>query len=360
VISAIAKYNCTERSRSVIIDAMDVHGGKGICMGPDNYMARTYQQIPIGITVEGANILTRSLIIFGQGAVRAHPYVLKEIKAAHDPDKKNALQAFDEALWGHVSFSLSNAVRALVFGLTGGRGIPAPTAEPTKRYYQQLTRYSSAFAFAADVAMLILGGSLKRKEKISARLGDVLSNMYLCSATLKRFEDDGRPEADLPLLHWVLQDGLFRIQEAFDGVLQNFPNRMAAWLLRRLIFPLGKCAMPPSDHLGHDVSTLLMQPGSARDRLTGGMFISTDENDAVGALEAALLSTLKCEPIQATVARARKEGKIKSRDELEQVAEAGKLGLITGEQVAMLERDYALRRKVIMVNDFDSAQLAAG
>jgi acyl-CoA dehydrogenase len=360
VISAIAKYNCTERSRSVIIDAMDVHGGKGICMGPDNYMARTYQQIPIGITVEGANILTRSLIIFGQGAVRAHPYVLKEIKAAHDPDKKNALQAFDEALWGHVSFSLSNAVRALVFGLTGGRGIPAPTAAPTKHYYQQLTRYSSAFAFAADVAMLILGGNLKRKEKISARLGDVLSNMYLCSATLKRFEDDGRPEADLPLLHWVMQDGLFRIQEAFDGVLQNFPNRMAAWLLRRLIFPLGKCAMPPSDHLGHEVSTLLMQPGSARDRLTGGMYISKDEKDAVGALEAALLSTLKCEPIQATVAKARKEGKIKSRDELEQIAEAGKLGIITAEQVAMLERDFALRRKVIMVNDFDSAQLAAG
>jgi acyl-CoA dehydrogenase len=360
VISAIAKFHCTERSRSVIIDAMDVHGGKGICMGPDNYMARTYQQIPIGITVEGANILTRSLIIFGQGAVRAHPYVLKEIKAAHDPDKKKALQDFDEALWGHVSFSLSNAMRALLFGLSGGRGIHVPTEEPSKRYYQQLTRYSSAFAFAADVSMLILGGTLKRKEKLSARLGDVLSNMYLCSATLKRFEDDGRPEADLPLLHWAIQDGLYRIQEAFDGVLQNFPSRLAAWLLRRLIFPLGKCAMPPSDHLGHEVSTLLMQPGSARDRLTGGMFISKDEKDAVGALEAALLSTLTCEPVQATVAKARKEGKLKSRDEQEQVAEAGKLGIITAEQVTMLVRDYALRRKVIMVNDFDPSQLAAG
>ena len=180
VISAIAKYHCTERSRAVINDAMDLHGGKGICMGPDNYLARAYQQIPIGITVEGANILTRSLIIFGQGAVRAHPYVLKEIKAAHNPDKKQALLDFDTALWGHVSFSLSNAVRALVFGLTGGRGVDAPTGAPTRRYYQQLTRYSSGFAFAADVAMLVLGGSLKRREKISARLGDVLSQMYLC------------------------------------------------------------------------------------------------------------------------------------------------------------------------------------
>ena len=359
VISAIAKFHCTDRSRIAIIDAMDVHGGKGICMGPDNYMARTYQQIPIGITVEGANILTRSLIIFGQGAVRAHPYVLKEIKAAHDTDKKNALLAFDEALWGHVSFSLSNAVRALVFGVTGGRGIQVPTEAPTKRYYQQLTRYSSAFAFAADVAMLILGGSLKRKEKISARLGDVLSNMYLCSAILKRFEEDGRPEADVPLLHWSMQDGLYRIQEAFDGVLQNFPNRPAAWLLRRLIFPLGKCAVPPSDEIGHQVASLMLQPGAARDRLTSGMFIPKDETDAVGALEAALHSTLKCEPMQALIAKARKEGKIKSRDEQEQVAEAGKLGIVTAEQVVMLERDYALRRKVIMVNDFVTADLAA-
>lgn len=360
VISAIAKYHCTERSRSVINDAMDVHGGKGICMGPDNYMARTYQQIPIGITVEGANILTRSLIIFGQGAVRAHPYVLKEIQAAHNPDTKVAQLDFDKALWGHVSFSMSNAVRAFVFGITGGRGVDAPTASPTKRYYQQLTRYSSAFAFAADVAMLVLGGGLKRKEKISARMGDVLSQMYLCSATLKRFEDDGRPEADLPLLHWSIQDALFRIQEAFDGVLQNFPNRPAAWLLRRLIFPLGKCMMPPSDLLGHQVAALMMQPGAARDRLTGGMYISKDEQDAVGALEAALLSTLKCEPIQALVTKAYKDGKVKSRDELEQIAEAGKLAIISSEQVQLLERDYALRRKVIMVNDFDPAQLAAG
>jgi acyl-CoA dehydrogenase len=360
VISAIAKYHCTERSRSVINDAMDVHGGKGICMGPDNYMARTYQQIPIGITVEGANILTRGLIIFGQGAVRAHPYVLREIKAAHDPDKKNASHTFDEALWGHVSFSMSNAVRALVFGLTGGRGIDVPTDGPTRRYYQQLTRYSSAFAFAADVSMLVLGGSLKRREKISARLGDVLSQMYLCSAVLKRFEDDGRPDADLPLLHWSMQDGIFKIQEAFDGVLQNFPSRLAAWMLRKLIFPLGKCMMPPSDMLGHQVATLMMQPGAARDRLTSGMYLAKDEQDAIGSLELALLSTLQCEPMQAMVAKARKEGKIKSRDELEQISEAVKLGVLTADQQRLLERDYALRRKVIMVNDFDPSEMAAG
>jgi acyl-CoA dehydrogenase len=360
VISAIMKYHCTERGRAVINDAMDVHGGKGICMGPDNYLARAYQQTPIGITVEGANILTRSLIIFGQGAVRSHPYVLKEMHAAHDQDTKRAVRDFDEALFGHISFSLSNAVRSLVYGLTGGYIIGVPTGQPTKHYYQALTRYSAAFAFASDVSMLVLGGSLKRREKLSARLGDVLSQMYLCSAVLKRFEDDGRPEEDLPLLHWGMQDGLYRIQLALDGVLQNFPNRFAALVLRTLIFPLGQCRKPPSDHLGHQVSSMLLKPGAARDRLTAGMFISADEHDAVNALEAALASTLLCEPLQAEVEKAHKEGKIKARGELQQIAEARELGIINAEQVKQLERDYALRRKVIMVDDFAPEELQAG
>jgi acyl-CoA dehydrogenase len=360
VISAIVKYHCTERGRQVINDAMDVHGGKGICMGPDNYLARAYQQTPIGITVEGANILTRSLIIFGQGAIRSHPYVLKEIHAAHDQNTARAVVEFDAALFGHISFSLSNAVRSLVYGLTGGYVIGVPTESPTKHYYQALTRYSAAFAFASDVAMLVLGGGLKRREKLSARLGDVLSQMYMCSAVLKRFEDDGRPEADLPLLHWGMQDGLYRIQIALDGVLQNFPNRFAAFMLRALIFPLGQCRRPPDDHIGHQVATLLLTPGAARDRLTAGMFVPRDEGDAVGALEAALASTLICEPLQAELEKARKTGKLKARDELLQIAEARELGIIDSEQALQLERDYALRRKVIMVDDFAPEELQAG
>jgi len=359
VISAIVKYHCTERGRTVINDAMDVHGGKGICMGPGNYLARAYQQTPIGITVEGANILTRSLIIFGQGAIRSHPYVLKEIQAAHDTDAERAVRNFDAALFGHLGFSLSNTVRALIFGLTGGRGIPVPAGDMTRRYYQQLTRYSSAFALAADVSMLVLGGALKRQEKISARLGDVLSQMYLCSATLKRFEDDGRPDEDLPLLHWAMQDALYRMQVAFDGVLQNFPSRIAALVLRGLIFPLGRCLAPPSDELGHQVSTLLMQPGAARDRLTAGMYLPTDENDAVGALEAALHSTLACEPLQARLEEARKAGKLKALDELERISEARDKGVIGVDDALLLERDYALRRMVIMVDDFAPEELRA-
>jgi len=359
VISAIVKYHCTERGRVVINDAMDVHGGKGICLGPDNYLGRAYQQTPIGITVEGANILTRSMIIFGQGAVRSHPYVIKEIHAAQDSDRKRAVREFDTALFGHITFTLSNAVRAPIFALTGGRGIHAPHGA-TLRYYQQLTRYATAFALMADAAMLVLGGGLKRHEKISGRLGDVLSQLYLCSATLKRFEDDGRPSEDLPLVHWSMQDALHKIEQAFDGVLQNFPNRVAALLLRVLIFPLGRSTRPPSDRLGHQVAKLMMEPGAARDRLTAGMYISSDENDAIGALEAVIVSTLECEPLQAKVDAARKEGKVTALEELLRIAEARDAGIITAEEALLLERDYALRRKVIMVDDFAPEQLAAG
>ena len=273
-------------------------------------------------------------------------------QAAHDSDAKRAVRNFDAALFGHLSFSLSNAVRALIFGLTGGRGIPVPAGDATRRYYQQLTRYSSAFALAADVSMLVLGGALKRREKISARLGDVLSYLYLCSATLKHFEDEDRQADDLPLLHWAMQDALYKIQVAFDGVLQNFPSRFAALALRALIFPLGRCLAPPSDHLGHQVAALLLQPGAARDRLTDGMYLPDDESSAVGALEAALHSTLACEPLQTKLEEARKAGKLKALEELPRIAEARDKGIISAEQALQLERDYALRRMVIMVDDF--------
>jgi len=363
VISAIVKYHCTERGRIVANDAMDVHGGKGICLGPSNYLGRGYQQVPIGITVEGANILTRSMIIFGQGAIRSHPYVLKEIQAAHDTvDKRRALRSFDEAFFAHIGFTVSNAVRALAFGLSNARGIPVPPVI-NERYYQKLTRYATAFALMADASMLVLGGSLKRREKISARLGDILSQLYLCSATLKRFEDDGRPEADLPLFHWAMQDALVRIEQAFDGVLRNFPNRIAAWMLRVLVFPRGMKALPPSDKLGHQIATLMMQPGETRDRLTSGMFLPQSKDDPVAALETALHSTLECEPLQAKVEEARKAhgvAKVRGMDELERIADARSKGVLRPEEALLLERDYEFRRKVIMVDDFAPEELPAG
>ena len=360
VVSAIIKYHSTERCRMVVNDAMDVHGGKGICLGPDNYLGRFYQQMPVAITVEGANILTRTLMIFGQGAIRSHPYVLKEIAATQDHDHKRALRQFDEAFFGHISFALSNAARSLVFGLTGGHGIRTPEGAETRRYYQQMTRFSAAFALSADIAMAVLGGTLKRQEKISARLGDVLSQLYLCSAALKRFENDGRPAEDLPLLHWAMQDSLHRIQVAFDGVIQNFPNAMVRTLLRLLVFPLGQRLLPPPDHIGHQVATLLMQPGAARDRLTAGMYLPNDEQDAVGALEAALASTLAHEPLLAELEEAYKDGRLHARDDLLRISEARDKGIIDAEQALQLDRNYALLRKAIMVDDFAPEALRAG
>ncbi len=355
VISAIVKYQTTERGRIVVNDAMDLHGGKGISLGPSNYLGRNYQQIPIGVTVEGANILTRSLMIFGQGAIRSHPYVLKEIAAAREPDIEKALHQFDDALFGHIGFALSNMARSFVFGLTGGRGMHAP--REGRRYYQQMTRFSCAFALSADVAMAVLGGSLKRREKISARLGDAIGQLYLCSATMKRFADDGHPSSDLPLLHWAMQDALYKVQQALDGVIRNFPNAPLRCVLRLLVFPLGRRLMPPADRLDHEVAALLMQPGMVRDRLTKDMYVPQNEMDAIGALEAALTSAIECEPLHAMLNAAQREGKLEEMDELQRISEAREKGIINADQVFMLERDHALCCRVIMVDDFDSAEL---
>ncbi len=360
VISAIVKYHATERGRIVINDAMDVHGGKGISLGPDNYLGRFYQQAPIGITVEGANILTRTLMIFGQGAIRSHPYVLKEVAAARETDHEKALHLFDDALFGHIGFALCNTARSFVFGLGAWRAIPVPKGGECRRYYQQMTRFSTAFALSADVAMAVLGGTLKRREMLSARLGDVLSLLYLCSATLKRFADDGRPMEDLPLVQWAIEDALYKIQQALAGVIQNFPNIAVRMLLSALIFPLGKRLNPPSDKLGHEVAALLMTPGVARDRLTAGIYVPEVESDAVGALEAALLCALQNESLHASLNIARKEGRIVARDELQRYEEARKTGFISGEEAMQLRRDYELRRKVIMVDDFAPGQLQTG
>lgn len=353
VVSAIVKYHLTERARQVINDAMDVHGGKGICMGPNNYLGRAYQQIPVGITVEGANILTRSLIIFGQGALRCHPYILKEIHAANDSDAVRALQEFDRALIGHIAFSFSNGVRCLLYGLTGASLASPPNNASAKMagYYRQLTRFSTAFALVADVSMLVLGGSLKRKEKLSARLGDILSMLYLCSASLKRFEDDGRPASDLPLLHWAIQDALYRMQLAFIGLLDNFPIRIAAWNLRLLVFPLGKPFSPPSDELGHEVVKVMMAPGEARDRLTAGIYLPTSANEPLGILELALQCAQACEGANAKIRTAVKAGQVSERDD-EKITEALDQGVITTTEAESLKKMKSLRRRVIMVDDF--------
>jgi acyl-CoA dehydrogenase len=351
VISAIVKYHLTERARHVINDAMDVHGGKGICMGPSNYLARAYQQTPIAITVEGANILTRTMIIFGQGAIRGHPWVLKEINATRETDAEKALKDFDTAFFGHVAFVLSNFVRALFLGFTKALFSPAPGDAQTKRYYQKLTRFSAGFALIADAAMFVLGGSLKRRERLSARLGDILSQLYLMSAALKRYEDAGRPADDLPLLHWAMQDALLRMQEAFYGVFDNLPNRFIALVLKHVIFTWGAECKPPRDRLGQQVVQALFAPGPARERLTAGVFIPNNEDEALGALEAALRAVIAAEAVEAKMRAAVKAGTLHGKGAA-QVAQAQAAGIIGADDARVLERAQMLRRRVIMVDDF--------
>jgi acyl-CoA dehydrogenase len=256
VISAICKYHMTERMRQILNDAMDVHGGKGIMMGPNNYLGHGYEQVPIAITVEGANILTRSMIIFGQGAIRCHPFVLKEIAAAG----ANDLAAFDTALWGHLSFTLANAARSLYLGITGGQTVAVPGAPETRRYLQMMTRFSAAFALLSDVSMFVIGGSLKRREKISGRLGDILSMLYIASATVKRFHDDGRQKEDLPPpyvghVRLLLQDPGGHRRRA-----RQFPERFVAAGLRLLVFPRGAHLNAPFDKVGAKIATILITP----------------------------------------------------------------------------------------------------
>lgn len=354
VVSAIVKYHVTEMGRVVVNDAMDVLGGKGICLGPNNFMARAYQQIPIGITVEGANILTRSLIIFGQGAIRCHPYVLKEMAAARNTDRDQGLLEFDRALWAHVGFAVKNMFRSLGMALTGSHFVDVPEniATETRRYYQQLTRFSAAFAFLTDVSMIVLGGGLKRREKLSARLGDILSLMYLVSATLKRYEDEGRQQADAPLMHWAIWDAMFKAQNAFEGVLANFPSRSVAWLLRRVIFPLGRPYVVPADALGAQVAQRLIAPSPTRDRLTHSMYIPKTEEDIVGAIEHALEATLAAEPLEARIRNAQKDGRIQGRNAAELLAAARVTGIIGNGEVDVLGRRDALRDRVIRVDHF--------
>ena len=358
VASAIVKYHITERARQVVTDAMDILGGKGICLGPSNFMGRAYQQIPIAITVEGANILTRSLIIFGQGAIRCHPYVLKEMEAAREADGAKGLRDFDKAFAAHLWFIWSRGFRAWSMGLTGSNFGPAPAdvAPETRRYYQQLTRFSAAFAFISDVSMFVMGGDLKRKEKLSARLGDILSLMYLCSATLKRYEAEGRQSEDAPLLHWAIWDAMFKMQNAFEGVISNYPNRFIAALLHWYIFPLGRPYAVPSDKLGHEVAQLLIEPSATRDRLTAGMYVPRDPvtamSDAVGVIELALDATIAAEPIEARIRAARKEGKVGAGDTATMAAHAREAGIITAEEHALLQRRNQLRDKAIAVDDF--------
>jgi len=354
VISASLKHHDTEGFRDVINDAMDIHGGKGICEGPHNYLANAYRSIPVAITVEGANILTRSMIVFGQGAMRCHPYLIGEIMAAQNDDAAQASRDFDQALFGHLGFTARNAARAFVYGVSRSRLAPAPRPGPTAKYFRRLARMSAAFAYVADMTLLTLGGELKRKEKLSGRFADALIHMFVCSAVLKHYEDTGRPQADLPLVEWSAKYCLYRVQDALDEILRNFPVTWLGIALRWVVFPLGRRFRYPNDRTGHRVAQLLLEPSTARDRLTAGIYVDERPEDITGRVEHALKLALEVEPIEARLRKRRISwsARVDHDDWLRELVEEGTLD--RDEADTLRQWREALRR-VIDVDDFDAA-----
>jgi acyl-CoA dehydrogenase len=314
--------------------------------------------VPVAITVEGANILTRSLIIFGQGAIRCHPWVLKEMESARDPNRERGLAAFDAALFGHIGFTMSNAMRSLVMALTLARFTRVPDQGPTSRYFQHINRYSASFAFASDVAMLALGGYLKKKENLSARLGDVLSCMYLASMVLKHHENQGRPEADVALVDWACRTLLYKAQEQLHLFLRNFPVRWLASFMRVFIFPRGLTYFAPSDRQGRAIVDLIMNPSEARDRLCDGIYRTVEPGNALGLLQEALVLSLSAEPLEKRIrVEGVKTGKVTALDLPGQVAQAVAAGILTETEAQML-RDYDRKvMELVNVDDFAPHEL---
>ncbi|MFT3763493.1 MAG: acyl-CoA dehydrogenase [Pseudoxanthomonas sp.] len=359
VPSAIAKYHCTTAGREIAKDVMDIIGGKGIILGPRNFAGRAWQASPIAITVEGANIMTRSLLIFGQGSILCHPYIMKEMKAATEPNVRDGVNALDAALYSHVGGAISNAVRSWWFGLTGARFGAAPGDAYTKKFFRKLDRYAANLALLTDVSLGALGGKLKFKESLSGRLGDVLSHLYMMGAVLKRHHDEGAPEADKPLLAWAFHNSAYEIELALSQALRNFPIKPLGWLLWPVVFPWGRRAVAPGDRLSHRVAMLLMAPNEARERLAKGVFLTPCENNPGGRIDSYLAKAILAEPVERKFLKALKNSDIEALDFASQLDEGVREGWITAEERRQLEELREITLDTITVDDFDVHELRA-
>jgi len=358
VISAVVKYYTTERMRQSVNDAMDIHGGRAICDGPTNYLQSAYQMVPVGITVEGANILTRTLITFAQGALRAHPYLYKEVQAAQNPNARAGLDAFEQAFNGHIAFSLSNAAGAFFHNATGGLFGDVPEkAYGTAEWYRQLWRASRSFALVSDLTVALLGGGLKTKQRLTGRMADALSELYMLACVLKRYEDDGKPAGDRLIVELAARNALYRFQQAIGGVIDNFPVAPARYLMRAVVFPLGRRMKPASDRLGRQVAKLALEPGEVRDRLTRDIFISRDVDDPTGLLEVTLEKVIAGLPAEKKLEKAIREGKVRRYHGIDWLADAVDQGFITEVEANQLREVELLVARVIAVDHFDPAEV---
>ncbi|HCL3998534.1 acyl-CoA dehydrogenase [Pseudomonas aeruginosa] len=364
VLSAILKYHLTERGRECIAHAMDIHGGKGIIMGPNNYLGRSWQGAPIFITVEGANILSRNLMIFGQGAIRCHPYVLKEMELAQREDKDQAAREFDALLVKHIGFAVGNAASSFLLSLSCGHLGNAPGDRISRPYFRALNRLAASFALLADFSMMLLGGELKRKERLSARLGDVLSYLYLGSAALKRYHDLGNPDYLHPLLRWAMEENLGKAEAALEDLLNNFPSRFFGCALKVLVLPFGRRHKGPGDELDAEIAEILGRPDDdpALQAILAGAFLPKDPQDPVGALAHAFDAVRESAALEKALHKAIKEGRVQPQAGQNPIDAGAAAGVLSAEQAQALHQAEAARRKVIDVDDFakEELQLADG
>ncbi|OGT51926.1 MAG: hypothetical protein A3F17_01815 [Gammaproteobacteria bacterium RIFCSPHIGHO2_12_FULL_41_15] len=356
IASAIGKYHASELCRFIVNDVMDILGGKGICLGPNNFAGRAYEQVPIGITVEGANILTRSMIIFGQGAVRAHPYVLAEMKAATEPNEQSALAQFDQAFFAHLGMVASNKVRSFVFALTDANFIAAPSG-PLKRYRQHLSHYCAAFAFLADSCMMYYGGSLKRKEQQSARLGDLLSYVYMGCAVLKFYEDRSVGVEDLEIVKWVLNYLFVNFEQKMHAIICNIPSNVVRISLKFILMPLGFRRNASNDKLTESVARKMLSPNVAVDRLCDLLDTDFDESDILSRCRNVMIRSIAVEPLEKQLEKAIKEGKIQGRNLQEYLSAAVKQNILNADQEQELLEVHHLKLSITNVDDFAFEEL---
>jgi acyl-CoA dehydrogenase len=359
VVSALLKYRTTDAMRDRVNDALDIHGGRAVQDGPSNYLFSGYMTTPVAITVEGANILTRTLITFAQGALRAHPYLYAEIASVQDPDKRRGVAEFDTAFGGHVSFVLRNIAGSFLHAISGGRFASTPVQHEMARWYRAIARYSQSFALVGDWTVAFLGGDLKRKQRLSGRMADILSDLYLLSAVLKRYEDEGRVREDAALIDAIAKDHLFAIEQSFAAVFSNFPNPFLSWLMGVLVFPLGRHQRPASDRETYRFARSVMRPGTFRDRLTIGTYVTMDPKDVTGVLEDALVKVTRAEEVEAKFVRAVKKGVVERRLDRDAITDAVDAQVLTEAEAAILRLADQATDRVIKVDDFDPDELAA-
>lgn len=353
VIAGLLKYTTTEAMRDSMDDAFDIHGGRAIQDGPGNYLFGAYQALPVAITVEGANILTRTLMTFAQGVLRAHPYLLKEVQAAQNKDQRQGLDDFDTAFGGHTRFMLRNIVASFLHGVSNGAFASAPNDGPMAKWYRRLHRYAQAFALTADWTTVVLGGALKRKQKISGRMADLLGDLYLMSATLKRFDEEGRLAEDRELVEAILQDRIAQMEKTFGEIFDNFPNPVFAGAMRFLCFPLGRHAKPASDRVNYRFVRAVLRPGAFRDRLTTGVYVSMDPNDVTGVLEDAFIKVTEAEDIEAKFVKAARKGVIERRLDRDAISDAVAAGVLNDNEAGIMRAADEATDRVVKVDDFD-------